>query len=74
MDLCATKWIYTPTRVSGQGSLELALIMKTKKGRLIIGYFSNMWFCLSLTLVVYRLLQINFRVLHFGISLFLIIQ
>jgi hypothetical protein len=60
--------------VSGQGSLELALIMKKKKERLTIGYFQTSGSILiSLILVVYRLLQINFRVLHFGISLWVII-
>ena len=27
------EWIYTRTKVSGQGSLELALIMKKKDGQ-----------------------------------------
>ena len=40
MDLHATKmeWIYTQTKMSDQGSLELALIMK-KKERMTSGYF-----------------------------------
>jgi hypothetical protein len=36
------EWIYTQTKVSGQGSLELALDNRKKerkKERLIIGYF-----------------------------------
>jgi hypothetical protein len=37
------EWIYTQTKVSNQGCLELALEMK-KKERLIVGYFSNIWF------------------------------
>jgi hypothetical protein len=36
------EWIYTQTKVSGQGSLELALVnRKKKKERLTIGYSSN---------------------------------
>jgi hypothetical protein len=38
------EWIYTQAKVSGQGSLELALIMKKKKERMRNGYFSNIWF------------------------------
>ena len=32
------EWIYTPTKISDQGSVELALIMK-KKERMTNGYF-----------------------------------
>ena len=42
------EWIYTQAKVSGQGSLELALVMKKKKERkkerMRNGYFSNVWF------------------------------
>jgi hypothetical protein len=38
-------WIFTQTKMNGQGRLELALGLETnKKERLTIGYFSNIWF------------------------------
>ena len=36
------EWIYTQTKMSDQGSLELALIMK-KKERMTNCYFLNIW-------------------------------
>jgi hypothetical protein len=37
------EWIYIQAKVSGQGSLELALENR-KKERMRNGYFSNIWF------------------------------
>ena len=38
------EWIYVQTKMSDQGSVELALIMKKKEEILTNAYFLNVWF------------------------------
>ena len=51
------KWIYTQTKMSDQGSIELALIMK-KKGRLTNGLFFD-YLVLACTIVLMNDLGLN---------------
>ena len=51
------EWIYTQTKISDQGSIELALIMK-KKGRLTNGLFFE-YLVLACTIVLMNDLGLN---------------